>query len=163
MSYQQPQHPAPAPDQRQVQVTEHSRPAASGLRVFQLLAAVAGGFLFVVGLVAVFRVEFSAGFFQVSAAVLDLGFSPAMAVAAILLGGATLVATLADQDRGSAAFIGLLTLLVGVAALVLEGEAVEGVQVDRGSALLFVAVGAAVFVLSLVPWFAGRRRVTRVG
>ena len=37
-------------------------------------------------------------------------------IAAILLGGAILVCTLADQDRGSAAFVGLITLATGIGA-----------------------------------------------
>ena len=156
-----PQQPAGAPGTVPPgRVDERTYRRGRGLRVFQVLAAAAGAVLFVMGLVAVFRVDFGAGFFDTSGAIAGFGFSPAMAVAAILLGGAVMVATLADQDRGTAAFLGLFTLFVGIAGLVLEGEMADRVGVDRRSALLFVVIGAVVFVLSLVPWFAGRRRVT---
>lgn len=139
-------------------IVERTRRGAPALRIFQVLTAAVGAVLFVAGLVAVFRVDFGVGFFETSGAAADFGFSPALAIAAILLGGATMVAALAAQDRGSAAFVGLLTVAVGIAALVLEGEIPESVGVDRRSALLFVVLGAAIFVLSLIPWWSGRRR-----
>jgi hypothetical protein len=152
--YQPPPQQVPvAPDGRVVTTERRAR----GLRVFQLLAAAAGTVLFVMGIIAVFRVDFGAGFLDVSGSVGGFGFSPAMAIAAIVLGGATMVAALADQDRGSTAVIGLLTLLAGIAALVLEGEAPDAAGIDRRSALLFVVLGAVVFVLSLVPWWSARR------
>lgn len=146
---------AVAPEGR---VVEHTRTGAPALRIFQILTAAAGAVLFIAGLVAVFRVDFGVGFFETSGAVADFGFSPALAVAAILLGGATMVAALAAQDRAAAAVVGLLTVAVGIAALVLEGEIPESVGVDRRSALLFVVLGAVIFVLALIPWWSGRRR-----
>lgn len=161
MSYQQ-DWQTPAAPATTYEVDQRSTRGGRGLRVFQLLAALAGAALFVTGIVAVFRVDFGAGFLDVSGAVAGFGFSPALALAAVLLGGATLAVTLADQDRGSTAVVGLLTLLVGIGALVLEGEAGSDVGVDRRSALLFVVLGAVVFVLALVPWWSGRRRSTVV-
>ena len=155
----QPSGYAADPDARVVQETRTGSP---GLRIFQVLTGIAGAVLFVMGLVAVFRVDFDAGFFNASAAVADFAVSPAMAIAAILLGGATLVAAFAAQDRGSAAFVGLLTLLIGIGALIFEGETSESIGVDRRSALLFVVLGAIVFVLSLIPWWSGRRHTTEV-
>jgi hypothetical protein len=151
-----------APPPAGYEVEERVTPARRGLRVFQILAAAAGAVLFVVGLVAVFRVDFGAGFFDTSGSVAGFGFSPALALVAILLGGATMAATLADQDRGSAAVVGLLTILAGIGALVLEGQRVADANVDRRAAGLFIAIGAVVFVLSLVPWWSGRRRSTVV-
>jgi len=145
------------PNAQVVQHTSHGNPA---LRIFQVLTGAAGAALAVFGLVAVFRVDFNPGFFETSGSVADFGFSPALAVAAILLGGATMVAAFAAQDRGTAAFLGLLTVIVGIAALVLEGEIPESVGVDRRSALLFVVFGAAIFVLALIPWWSGRRHTT---
>ena len=147
------------PDQQVVQRTTTGNPA---LRIFQVLTGAAGAVLFVLGLVAVFRVDFDAGFFTASAAVADFAMSPAMAIAAIVLGGATLAAAFAAQDRGTAAFIGLLTLLIGIGALIFEGETAESIGVDRRSALLFVVLGAVIFVLSLIPWWSGRRQTTQV-
>ena len=147
------------PDAQIVQETTTGHPA---LRIFQVLTGVVGAVLFVLGLLAVFRVDFGVGMLDTSGAVADFGFSPALAIAAILLGGATMVAALAAQDRGTAAFVGLLTVVVGIAALILEGEIPESVGVDRRSALLFVVLGAVIFVLSLVPWWSGRRRTTQV-
>ena len=46
--------------------------------------------------------------------------------------------------------------------MILEGEIPEGVGVDRRSALLLVVLGAVIFVLSLIPWWSGRRRTTQV-
>ena len=121
-------------------------------RAFQVLAAAGGAILFVMGIVAVFRVEFGAGFFETSGSVAGFGFSPALAIACVLLGGAILATSVADQDRGGTAFAALLTLAVGIGALVLEGGA-DQVGVDRQSALLMVVIGAIVFVLSLLPWW----------
>lgn len=144
------------------QVVQESGVGSPALRIFQILTAAAGAVLFVLGLFAVLRVDFGAGMFQTSGAVADFGFSPALAIAAILLGGATMIAALAAQDRSTAAAIGLLTVVVGIAALVLEGEIPETVGVDRRSAVLFLVLGAAIFVLSLIPWWSGRRRTTQV-
>ena len=147
------------PNAQVVETTTTGNPA---LRIFQILTGAAGALLFVFGLIAVFRVDFAAGFFRTSAAVADFGVSPALAIAAILLGGATMAAAFAAQDRGAAAIVGLLTLVVGIAAMILEGEIPEGVGVDRRSALLLVVLGAVIFVLSLIPWWSGRRRTTQV-
>lgn len=133
--------------------------SSAGLRVFQIVAALLGAALFVVGLVAVFRVDFGAGFFQTTGDIAGYGFSPALAVAAVLLGGATLVATMADQDRTGTAVLGLLTLLVGIGALILQDRGTQDVSVDRRSAALFIVVGAVVFVLGLIPWWSRRRPV----
>ncbi len=154
---QQPARPMAAAGTEPVAIQDERR-APSGFRVFQVLAAVAGAVLFVMGIIAVFRVDFGSGFLDTSAEVGGFGFSPALAVAAILLGGAVMVTSLADQDRGATAFFGLLTLAAGLVALVLDGE--DQVGVDRQSALMFVMVGAVVFVLSLLPWWSRRRVAT---
>lgn len=143
------------------QVVE-SRPTGSGaLRVFQIASAIAGAALFVLGLLAVFKVDFGANLLDTTAVVAGYGFSAASAIAALLLGGAILVATLADQDRGGAAFVGLVTIAVGIGALIADGQTDPKVQVDHRSAALFIIVGAVVFACSLVPWWS-RRRVTTV-
>jgi hypothetical protein len=157
MTYQQQPGQYQQPPAAQVETRETH--TGQGLRIFQILAAVGGGILFVMGLVAVFRVDFGAGFFDTSGSVAGFGFSPAAAVAGILLGGGILAASLADQDRATTAVLGILTVLVGIGAMVASSE-VEGVAVDRDSALLFVVLGAVVFVLGLLPWVSGRRRVT---
>lgn len=137
-------------------------PAASaGLRIFQIAAAIAGAVLFVIGLLAVFDVNFDMDLLDTTAVVAGFGFSAAAAIAAILLGGGILASTLADQDRGSAAFVGLITIAVGIAGLIIDGRVDTGVQVDRDAAALFIIVGAVVFGCSLAPWWS-RRRVTTV-
>jgi hypothetical protein len=153
----------PVADQRVEERRVEERPAAAsaGLRIFQIVSALAGAALFGIGLLAIFEVDFNADLLDTSAEVAGYGFSAAAAIAAILLGGAILVATLADQDRGSAAFIGLVTIAVGIAALIAEGQTDSELQVDNKSAGLFIVIGAVVFVCSLVPWWS-RRRVTTV-
>ncbi len=137
------------------------RPAASGLRIFQILAALCGAALFALGLAAVFQVDFGDGWLRTTADVAGFGFSAVAAVAALVMGGVILVATLADQDRGSASFAGLLTLIVGIVGFIVQDNAETDVQVDGRAATLFVALGAAVFVLAMVPWWS-RRRTTVV-
>lgn len=152
------------PIQRPVVVQQvDTRPSAAsaGLRIFQIASAIAGAALFVIGLLAVFDVNFDMNLFDTTAVVAGFGFSAAAAIAAILLGGAILASTLADQDRGSTAFAGLITIAVGIAGLVIDGQTDTGVQVDRDAAGLFIIVGAVVFACSLVPWWS-RRRVTTV-
>ncbi|WP_426574561.1 hypothetical protein [Aquihabitans sp. McL0605] len=141
-----------------------TRPTAgsAGLRIFQLASAIAGAVLFGLGLVAVFKVDFSVGLLDTSGSVANFGFSAAGAIAAILLGGAILVSALADQDRGATAFVGLVTIAVGIAALVVDGQADAKVQVDHRSAGLFIIVGAVAFVCSLMPWWSRRRTTTVV-
>lgn len=135
------------------------RRVGGGLRIFQVLAAIAGGALFALGLAAVFQVDFGDRWFQTSADVAGFGFSAVAAIAALLLGGAILVSTLADQDRGGTAFAGLLSLVVGIAGLIFQDNAANDVQVDRSTASLFIVLGAAAFVLALVPWWSRRRTV----
>lgn len=145
-----------------VQEVEHRSTAASaGLRVFQVVSALAGAALFGLGLAAVFQVDFNAEWLATTADVAGYGFSAVSAVAALLLGGAILVATLADQDRGGAAFVGLVTMVLGIAALAVDGRPDTSIQVDNRSAGLFIIAGAIVFLCSLVPWWS-RRRVTTV-
>jgi len=148
------------PGQRATAVETRPTAGSAGLRVFQIVSAIAGAVLFGFGLAAVFDVDFGAGLLDTTGLVAGYGFSPAAAIAAILLGGAVLISTLADQDRGSAAFVGLITIALGIAALVAEGQASD-FEVDDKTAALFIVAGAVVFVCSLVPWW-GRRRVTRV-
>jgi len=143
------------------QVETRPTAASAGLRVFQIASAIAGAVLFVFGLMAIFKVDFGADLLDTSASVAGYGFSAVAAIAAILLGGAILVSTLADQDRGGSAFVGLITIALGIAALVVEGQPDTQVQVDNRSAGLFIIIGAVVFVCSLVPWWS-RRRVTTV-
>lgn len=138
--------------------TEEPAVANQGLRVFQLIAAAAGAVLFAFGLVAALRVDFGAPFFETSGTVLGTGFSGAAAIAAILLGGAVLATAIGDQDRGSTAFIGLVVLLVGIAGFVVEDQAIDGVEVDRDAAVLFLIAGTVAFVASLVPWWTARTR-----
>jgi predicted anti-sigma-YlaC factor YlaD len=142
--------------------TDETRRSGSGLRVFQLLAAAGGAVLFALGLFAVFEVDFGDGWARTTGEVAGLGFGAITAIAAIVLGGAILVATLADQDRAGAALAGLITLVVGIAGFVVQDNADADLQVDGGTAALFVAIGAAVFVLSLVPWWSRRRTTTYV-
>lgn len=148
-------HP-PRADDRPVAVVDET--AGHGLRIFQLLTAIAGGILFAAGLIAAFGADYGE-VARTTTEVAGIGFSGAAALVAILLGGAILVAALADQDRGSAAFLGIVTLVVGIIGFVIEGQSVEDVEVARSLAGLFVLVGAAAFVLSLVPWWTSRRRV----
>lgn len=143
------------------QVDTRPTAASAGLRIFQIASAIAGAVLFVVGLLAVFDVDFGLDLLDTSAVVAGFGFSAAAAIAAILLGGAILATTLADQDRGGTAFAGLITIGVGIAGLVIDGQTDTGIQVDRDAAGLFIIVGAVVFACSLVPWWS-RRRVTTV-
>jgi hypothetical protein len=147
-------------DHRPVAVETRPTTASAGLRIFQIVSAIAGAVLFGFGLAAVFDVDFGAGFLDSTGVVAGYAFSPAGAIAAILLGGAILISTLADQDRGSAAFIGLLTVVAGIAALIAEGQTSD-FQVDDKTAAMFIVAGAVVFLCSLVPWW-GRRRVERV-
>jgi hypothetical protein len=144
------------------QVETRPTTASAGLRVFQIASAIAGGILFVFGLLAIFKVDFGADLLDTSATVAGYGFSAVAAIAAILLGGAILVSTLADQDRGGAAFVGLITIALGIAALVIEGQPDADLQVDNRSAGLFIIIGAVVFVCSLVPWWSRRRVTTTV-
>lgn len=159
MTYAQPDRTTePRPAAETVAVAEERR-AGGGWRIFQLLAAAAGAALFALGLAAVFQVDFGERWLQTTAEVAGIGFGAVAAIAAVLLGGAILVATLADQDRGSASAAGLVTLVVGIAGFVVQDNADADVQVDGSTATLFVAVGAVVFVLALVPWWSRRRRV----
>ena len=132
-----------------------------GLRIFQALTAAAGGVLFVAGLVAAFGADYGE-IGRTTTEVAGIGFSGAAALVAILLGGAILAAALADQDRGSAAVLGIVTLVIGIGGFVVEAQAMDDVEVARRLAGLFVAVGAATFALSLVPWWTARRRVSTV-
>lgn len=137
------------------------RRAGGGLRIFQLLAALCGGALFALGLAAVFQVDFGESWARTTAEVAGFGFSAVAAIAALVMGGVILVATLADQDRGGASFAGLVTMVIGIAGLVVQDNAERDVQVDGRTASLFLVLGAAVFVLALVPWWS-RRRTTYV-
>ena len=144
------------------QVVDRPSAASAGLRIFQIISALAGAALFILGILAIFNVDFGANLLDTSASVAGYGFSAAGAIAALLLGGVILVATMADQDRGGAAFIGLLTIAVGIAALIADGQTDAQVEVDNRSAGLFIALGAVVFVCSLVPWWSNRRVSTVV-
>lgn len=126
-----------------------------GLRVFQLIAAASGAVLFVTGLVAAFRVDYDAGFLDTSGVVMDLGFSPLAALLAIALGAGTLVASLADEDRGGTAGLGVLTIVAGIVLLILDDTGTG--TTDCGSALLFIVVGTIAFVAALIPWWGARR------
>lgn len=136
--------------------------AHQGLRIFQILTAAAGAVLFVFGVVAAFRVDFGDDFLRTSGDVAGIGFSAAGAIAALLLGAGILAAALADQDRGTAAFLGILTLIVGIGGLIAEDQAPKDVTVDHQATTLFIVIGAAAFVLSLIPWWTHRREITTV-
>lgn len=149
------------PDHRHGVTEVHERPAGSAaLRVFQAVSAIAGAVLFGLGVAAALDVDFGGDLLAISGSVAGYGFSPVAAIAAIVLGAAILIATLADQDRAGAAVVGLLTMGVGIAALIVEDRTTD-VQVDGRSATLFIVAGVVVFVASLVPWWR-RRRVTTV-
>lgn len=143
-------------------VERHRSGAGAILRIFQVGAAIAGGILFLIGVVAALRVDYGAPLLDTSASVAGYGFSAVGAIVAVVLGGAALAATVADQDRGATSFVGIVTLVVGIAALAVDGQSASAdVQVDHRSAGLFIVLGAAIFVLGLVPWF-GRRHTTVV-
>lgn len=132
-----------------------------GLRVFQIVVALVGVAVFAIGLIGVFAVDFGAGFLKISGEVGDFGMSPAIAIGAVVLGAGLLVATIADQDRGSAAFVAFLVLAAGIAGLIFDDNPDSDVQVDRATAALFVVLGAIAFVAALVPWWSRREVVER--
>lgn len=143
-------------------VEAHTSTTGAVFRIFQVGAAIAGAILFGLGVVAALRVDYGAPLLDTSAAVAGYGFSAVGAIAAIVLGGAALAATLADQDRAGASFVGMITLVLGIVALAVDAQSTSpDVQVDHRSAGLFIVLGAVIFVLGLVPWF-GRRRTTVV-
>jgi hypothetical protein len=159
----EPVQPAPPVERVETVDLRDRQPVAhQGLRIFQVLTAAAGAILFAFGVVAAFRVDFGADFLRTSGDVAGIGFSAAGALAAILLGAGILAAALADQDRGTAAFLGILTLLVGIGGLIAEDQAPEDFAVDHQATTLFIVVGAAAFVLSLIPWWTRRREITTV-
>lgn len=144
------------------EVQQEVRTGGDSLRIFQAIAALIGLAFFVAGLVAVFDVDFGGGWLRTTGEVAGLGFSPVGAIAAIVLGAALLGATLADQDRGSAAIVAFLIMAVGIAGLILNDQPDTEASVDTDSATAFIVLGAIAFVCSLVPWWSGRRYRTRV-
>lgn len=130
----------------------------TSLRLCRALAAVASVLLLAAGLLGAARVDFSQGFLRTSGGVAGFGFTPVVAVVAILLGGMAAVTTLADQDRTGSLVVGVLTLLVGAALIAFDGWA-DGVDLDEATGVLFLIVGAMVTCLALVPRRSrGRRR-----
>jgi hypothetical protein len=158
--YREPAYREPA--YQEVGYAETAPTADRGLRVFQILTAAAGAVLFVFGVLGAFRVDFGDNFLRTSGEVAGIGFSAAGALAALLLGAGIMAASLADQDRGTSAFLGILTLLVGIGGLIAEDQAPRDFTVDHQATTLFIVVGAAAFVLSLIPWWTHRRQVTTV-
>lgn len=145
------------PVHQEVQYEEAT--GAPGLRLFQILVAATGAVMFVIGLLAVFQVDFDGEmFFDTTGEVGGFGFSAAFAIAAVVLGAGILLASLASQDRTGAGIMALVAIIVGIAALVIDDQPDVEVSVDRGAAAVFIVLGAIAFVLSLVPWWSGRRR-----
>lgn len=145
------------------EVHREETPANQSLRIFQVLTAIAGAILFVVGLLAVFDVSFSGDrIFDTTGEVAGFGFSAALAGAALVLGAGILIAALADQSRAGASMVAFLAILVGIAALVANDQPEADIAVDRSSAALFIILGAVAFVLSLIPWWSGRQDRTVV-
>ena len=159
MTYARPHQDRPVV--RSGAVVEHDR-ALGAPRLLQIVAGLCGGALFAFGLVSVFRVDFGSDWLRTTATVAGFDVSAAVAIASLVMGGIILVATLADEDRGSAATVGLLTLVLGIVGLVLRDNPDTEVQVAGRTASLFVVLGAVVFVLSLVPWWSRRRATTYV-
>ncbi|MFN8018348.1 MAG: hypothetical protein U0P45_09515 [Acidimicrobiales bacterium] len=149
-------HPYREPAYRSDAVVEH-RPAFGARRVLQVLAGLCGAALFAIGLVATFRVDFGDAWLDTTAAVAGFGFSAVVAIAAVVMGAAILVSTFAEEDRASAATAGLLTLVLGIVGLVVRDNPDADVKVAGRTAGLFVVLGAAVFVMALVPWWTARR------
>lgn len=151
----------PGPDDPRVvqerTVVRDERTTGNALRIFQLVTAGVGAVLFIFGLIAVFQVDFGAGWFKLSGEVADFGFSPAVAIGAIVLGAALLGVTLSDQDRAGAALVSFLVLAAGIAGMIFDDEPTADVQVDTSTATLFIVLGAIGFACSLVPWWSGRR------
>lgn len=143
---------------------EHERSRGTqSLRIFQVLTAATGAILFLVGLLAVFEVSFDGDrIFDTTGEVAGFGFSAALAGAALVLGAGILIASLADQSRTGAAIVAFLAILVGIAALVANDQPEADISVERGSAALFIVLGAVAFVLSLIPWWSGRQDRTVV-
>lgn len=143
---------------------EHERSRGTqSLRIFQVLTAATGAILFLVGLLAVFEVSFDGDrIFDTTGEVVGFGFSAALAGAALVLGAGILIASLADQSRTGAAIVAFLAILVGIAALVANDQPEADISVERGSAALFIVLGAVAFVLSLIPWWSGRQDRTVV-
>lgn len=159
--------PEPDPNRRVAQervVVQDVETTGNALRIFQLVTAAVGAALFVLGLLAVFQVDFGVGWLKLSGEVADLAFSPAVAIGCIVLGAALLGATLSDQDRSGAALVSFLVLAAGIAGMVIDDDPTADIQVDPSTATVLIVLGAIGFVCSMIPWWSGRSvRTTRYG
>lgn len=142
----------------------YEAPAVRENWIFPMIAGALGVAVFLVGLVAVFRVSFEGNLFATTGEVMGYGFSAVLAVATLLLGGGTLIAAIADRDQGATAFMGILTMVLAIVAMIANGRVVEqtAISVDREAALALAVAGAAIFIVGLVPWVSVRRRQTVV-
>ena len=130
--------------------------ANNSLRIFQFATAAVGAILFIIGLVAVFGVDFDE-WQRNSGSAVGFDFSPAVAIIAIVLGALLLAAALAGQDRTGAAVIAFLILAAGIAGLILSGMDDVDFEIARKTSTLFIVLGAIGFICSLIPWWSGRR------
>lgn len=140
----------------------YTEPVVRSRPILPAVAAVIGGAMFLVGLVAVFRVDFGGDLLATTGTVVGFGFSPVLAIATVLLGGAALVAAISDRDSGSTAFVGLLTIVVAIVGLMLNGRMIADtlVSVDRQALLALALAGAGLFLVGLMPWWTVRRQRT---
>lgn len=133
---------------------EESAPVGPVARAVALVTSAA---LAIVGLVAAAQIDWSNGGFDApSVQVLDMPFTPAVAVATALLGILAIGASAGRAGEGKIV-MGAILAAVGVAILIADGRPVEAELVNRHG---WLAIGVGV-ILMLAGLMSGRMGVRR--
>jgi len=116
--------------------------------VLRSIAALAGGVTTVVGIVALIRIEWTDGLSSAPADVAGIAFTPAVAIATLVIGLIALAAG-ASSDRSSKLAIGAILVCVGVGVLV-AGTSRADFDLESAHGWFALVVGAVLLLAGLL-------------
>jgi len=112
------------------------------------VAALAGGVATVIGIVALIRIDWNDGFDSFPVDVAGMAFTPAVAIATVILGVIALGAG-AAADRSSKLVVGALLTCLGLGILI-AGDSRSSLDVEAGHGWLALIVGVILIAAGLM-------------
>jgi len=131
--------------------------------LLRALGAIVGGAAVVLGLVALIRIDWTNGLDSAAVKVLDIAFTPAVAIATVALGLVALIAG-AVADRTAKLVVGVVLGCVGLGIL-LAGSRRSDWQLERAHGWMALVAGAVLLITGMLMrnYWETRRSVRSEG
>lgn len=141
---------------------DHRAPVVVWNRTARIIGCIAAMVPILLSVVALARINWDAGFDSLPVAVMDVAFTPEVAIAT-LFGGLLALAAAISWDRESKLAVGAILFVIGIGLLAARDNAsLADLSIEDAHAWLAIGVGSTLFLTGLMirrEWWAVRRTV----